>query len=394
MLWLSRTFAKAAAPVLNIANLWPIESLGVQRLAAACEIFGMAELTHERPPFDIDTVQVGNRDVPVIEEVVHTTPFGSLLHFRKELDKEQPKVLVIAPISGHFATLLRETVRTMLSDHDVYITDWHNARDVPLSAGPFGLNEYADYIMRFLGLIGPGAHLMAICQPCIPALAAVSIMAEDNNAATPKSLVLMAGPIDCRINPSEVNRLATSKPLSWFERNLVSTVPIRYAGKMRKVYPGFMQVSAFMNMNLNRHIDALNTLYYHLVDGEAEKAEAKRSFYQEFFAVCDMPAEFYLETIQHVFQDCALARGELMWHGRAVRPEAIGNTALLTVEGERDDVCGLGQTHAAQTLCTGLPPALRHHHVQADVGHFGTFNGSRWKHSVYPVVRDMIYSRD
>ncbi|MEX0871762.1 MAG: polyhydroxyalkanoate depolymerase [Aquisalimonadaceae bacterium] len=391
MMWLSRTFARTAAPVLEIARLWPLDMPGMHRLAAACELFGMAQLTHKRRPFGIETVRVGAEDVPVCEEVVHATPFGSLLHFRKETTDVQPRVLIIAPMSGHFATLLRDAVRTMLADHDVYITDWHNARDIPLEAGPFGLEEYAGYIMRFLGILGPGCHLLAICQPCVPALAAVSIMAEDNNAATPRSLVLMAGPIDCRINPSSVNKLAVSKPLDWFDSNLVTPVPMRYKGAARRVYPGFMQVSAFMQMNLDRHIDTLQSLYYQLVDGDTEQADVKRNFYEEFFAVCDMPAEFYLQTIRHVFQEFALARGRLTCYGRPVRPEAIGATALLTVEGERDDVCGLGQTYAAHTLCSSLTPDMRRHHLQLDVGHFGTFNGSHWKNAVYPVVRDMIH---
>ncbi len=392
LMWSSRTFAKLALPAFNLPVLSDIAYGPFRKLAAAYEVFALSEVTHDRPAFGIDSVKVGGKEVAVMEEAVHSTPFGTLLHFRKERKTDQPRVLLVAPMSGHFATLLRETVRTMLQEHDVYITDWHNARDVPLGDGRFGMDEYVDHLLEFMRVIGPGAHLMAICQPCVPALAAASVMAEDKDDCAPRSLTLMAGPIDCRVNPTEVNALATSKPIAWFERNLVSTVPLRYAGAMRRVYPGFMQLTAFMNMNLDRHVDTFRKLFNELAEGDAERAESKRTFYEEYFAVADLTAEFYLETVQRVFQEYALPRGELTWHGRPVNPEAIHRTALLTVEGERDDICSLGQTMAAHDLCTGLPPHMRSHHVQADVGHYGVFNGSRWTNAIYPVIRDVIHA--
>jgi polyhydroxyalkanoate depolymerase len=295
-------------------------------------------------------------------------------------------------MSGHFATLLRETVRTLLADHDVYITDWHNARDVPLMAGRFGLDEYITHLMDFLAAMGEGAHLMAICQPCVAALAATALMAEDNHPAAPASLTLMAGPIDCRISPTEVNALASTKSIEWFEQNLIDRVPLRYEGALRRVYPGFVQLMAFMNMNMERHVSSFRGLYDDLVNGEAEKASATKSFYEEYFAVSDLPAEFYLETVKHVFQEYALPRGKLLWHDRAIDPAAIRRTALLTVEGERDDICSLGQTLAAHDLCPNLPQFLRTHYVQPGAGHYGVFSGKRWANHIYPIVRDVIHT--
>jgi poly(3-hydroxybutyrate) depolymerase len=367
-----------------------------RKFAAACEVFLAGKVTHSRPPFRIERVVNGEGpnavEVKVTEETTHVAPFATLLHFKKQGITGQPRVLIVAPMSGHFATLLRETVRTMLGDHDVYITDWHNARDVPLSAGRFGLDEYTQYVMDFLGIIGPGSHLMAICQPCVPALAAAAIMAEDRNPAQPRSITLMAGPIDCRISPTKVNELAVSKPLSWFEKNLISHVPFRHKGAFRRVYPGFLQLSAFMSMNPDRHSSAFKGLYQDLVDGETEKADVTRAFYEEYFAVLDMDAAFYLETIEHVFQEYALAKGKLKWRDRIVNPGAIRRTALLTVEGENDDICALGQTMAAHDLCSNIPPFLKSHHMQAGVGHYGVFSGRRWNRQIYPIVREMIYS--
>jgi len=287
--------------------------------------------------------------------------------------------------------LLRDTVRTMLADHDVYITDWHNARDVPVGAGRFGLAEYTQHLMDFLATLGPGAHVVAICQPCVAALAATALMSEDQHCATPASLTLMAGPIDCRINPTEVNKLATTQPIDWFEKNLIAHVPLRFRGAGRRVYPGFVQLSAFISMNRERHINAFRDYYTHLVTDEHEKAQVTRSFYEEYLAVADLPAEFYLETVQQVFQEHALPRGELRFNGRRVDPSAIRRTALLTIEGERDDICAIGQTLAAQDLCSGLRPYLRTHYVQPGVGHYGVFSGRRWQNHIYPMVRDAIH---
>jgi poly(3-hydroxybutyrate) depolymerase len=385
-----RTVVNAVAPVLWDMRGW----LVARKFSAACQVAALARLTHRRPLFGIDSVTVGGREIAVHEEAALVTPFATLLHFKKDLRAAQPRVLIIAPMSGHFATLLRETVRTMLPDHDVYITDWHNARHVPLAAGRFGLDESIEHIMNFLGAIGPGAHLVAICQPCVTALAAVAVMSENGHPATPNSLTLMAGPIDCRISPTKVNELATMRRIEWFEDNLIGTVPLRHEGAERRVYPGFLQLTAFMNMNLERHINSFRELFENLVKGDTEKAEATRKFYEEYFAVADLPAEFYLETVRLVFQEYALARGKLKWRGKKVDPSAIRRTALLTVEGEKDDICSLGQTLAAQDLCSKLRQYLKTHYIQAGAGHYGVFSGKRWNNQIYPIVRDVIHVSD
>ena len=362
-----------------------------RRLFALMDVFQGAKLTHKRPAYDIGTVTSGNAQVAVREEVALDLPFGDLLHFVKdEVDAAQPKVLVVAPMSGHFSTLLRSTVVTLLRDHDVYITDWKNARDVPLSAGRFGFEDYVDYVIQFFQHMGPGAHMVSVCQPCVPALAAVALMAEDKDAATPKSMTLMGGPIDPNAAPTAVNDLANEKPIEWFEKNLISVVPLRYAGHGRQVYPGFIQLSAFMAMNMERHGAQHRELYQLLADGKTVEADKIKNFYEEYFAVLDMTREFYIETVDLVFQKASLAKGELMHRGRLVKPGAIRHTALLTVEGERDDVCAVGQTSAAHGLCTGLRPHLKRHHLQPGVGHYGVFSGSKWEKQVYPQVRNMI----
>jgi len=362
----------------------------LKNVTAAYELIARARLTHTRPAYGIDTVRVGNRDVPVTEEALATTPFGTLLHFKKDIGIQQPKVLLVAPLSGHFATLLRNTVKTLLTDNDVCITDWHNARDASLSAGPFGFDDYVEHLIDWLRELGPGSHIVAVCQPCVQVLAAVAVMAERGDPATPHSMTLMAGPVDTRANPTKVNELAASKPMKWFEKNLIATVPARYAGKGRRVYPGFVQLMAFMSMNIERHRKAHMDLYEHLAKGEDEKALAIGTFYDEYFAVLDLPAEFYLETVAWVFQDPRLAKGTLTFRGELVNPAAIKKTALLTVEGERDDICAIGQTAAAHELCTALRPHLKRHHLQAGVGHYGVFSGRRWEQQVYPQVRHMI----
>jgi poly(3-hydroxybutyrate) depolymerase len=366
----------------------------VRNLSAAYELIARAGLTHHRPEYGIPAVMVGNREVEVTEEATLTLPFGTLLRFKKDVDIEQPRVLVVAPLSGHFATLLRNTVRTLLPDHDVYITDWHNARDVSLEAGPFGFDDYVAYVIRFLETLGPGAHLVAVCQPCVQALAAVAVMAADGNPAQPGSMTLMAGPIDTRVNPTKVNKLATSKPMSWFERNLIARVPWKYPGSGRQVYPGFVQLTAFVSMNVNRHYNAHQELYEHLRNGEIEKAEVIKKFYDEYFAVLDLAAEFYLETVSWVFQEARLPKGELTYRGQPVELKAIRKTALLTVEGERDDICALGQTAAAHDLCTGLRPHMKRHHMQAGVGHYGVFSGRKWEGQIYPLVRNLVLASD
>ncbi|MDE8651226.1 polyhydroxyalkanoate depolymerase [Novosphingobium album (ex Liu et al. 2023)] len=362
-----------------------------RRLFALCEVFEAAAITHHRPDFAIDEVLSGNRMVKVREEAALRLPFGDLLHFAKDdVATPQPRVLVVAPLSGHFATLLRNTVETLLHDHDVYITDWRNARDVPLSAGRFDLEDYTDYVIRFLRELGPGAHVLAVCQPCVPVLAAVAVMAQDHDPCQPRSMSLLGGPIDTRESPTVVNTLATEKPLAWFEDNLIHHVPLRYAGAGRQVYPGFVQLSAFMSMNLGRHFGQFRQLYQHLADLEEEEAAKIEDFYEEYLAVLDLTAEFYIDTIDKVFQRALLAQGELMHRGRKVDCGAIRHTALLTVEGERDDICAVGQTAAAHFLCSSLRPHLKRHHLQPGVGHYGIFSGSRWERQVYPQVRNLV----
>lgn len=359
-------------------------------MSAGARMMMRTGLTFARPAYGIESVMVGNREVTVAEEKVEVTPFGTLLRFRKDIVTEQPKVLVVAPLSGHFATLLRATVRTMLPDHDVYITDWHNARDVPVAEGRFGFDDYVAHLIGFLRTMGEGSHLVAVCQPAVQALVAAAVMAQAKDAAAPRSMTLMAGPVDCRINPTGVNELATSKPIEWFERNLISTVPARHKGAGRRVYPGFVQVSAFMSMNAKRHIQGHTDLFWHFANGEADKAAAIETFYDEYFAVLDLAADFYLETVKTVFQDYTLAKNELSWRGEEVDMRAVRKTALMTVEGERDDICAVGQTMAAHDLCSSLPPYMRSHHLQAGVGHYGVFAGRKWESQIYPQVRNFI----
>lgn len=363
-------------------------------LSAAYELIARAGLTHTRPPYGIDSVMVGNREVAVREEAAHVTPFGTLLHFKKDIETAQPRVLMVAPMSGHFATLLRDTARTMLPEHDVFITDWHNARDVSLSDGRFGFDDYVAHLIQFLEAMGPGAHIVAVCQPCVAALVATAVMAQGGNPAVPRSMTLMAGPIDTRVNPTKVNELANSKPIEWFEQNLIATVPFRFKGGMRRVYPGFVQLAAFMSMNIDRHVKAHRELYENIARGETEKAQATRTFYNEYFAVLDLTAEFYLETVRIAFQEHLLARGALDYRGGRVEPAAIRKTTLLTVEGEKDDICAVGQTVAAHDLCSKLRPYRKKHHMQAGVGHYGVFSGSRWNNQIYPLLRNVILQSD
>src|SRR5262245_61654793 len=366
----------------------------VKNLTAAYELIARAGLTHTRPPYGIATTLIGNEEVAVTEEAVHATPFGTLLHFKKDIAAAQPRVLLVAPLSGHFATLLRNTVKTMLPEHDVYITDWHNGRDAPLAAGRFGFDDYVDHLIKFLEIIGPPAHVVAVCQPCVATLVAASVMAQTGNPAQPRSMTLMAGPIDCRVNPTKVNELATSKPISWFEQNLIASVPMRYPGAFRRVYPGFVQLAAFMSMNIERHLKAHRELYDNLVAGDLARAAQTKAFYDEYFAVLDLTAEFYLETVRIVFQDFALAKGELKFRGEPVEPRAIRRTSLFTVEGEKDDICAVGQTLAAQELCAGIRPYRKRHHMQPGVGHYGVFSGKKWEGQIYPLLKNTILSSD
>jgi poly(3-hydroxybutyrate) depolymerase len=389
-----RTWAGSALQAIGRPLAGVTDNAVLRNLTAAYELISRAGLSHDRPAFAIDRVTVGNREVAVHERAALTTPFGTLLHFKKDVDTPQPRVLLVAPLSGHFATLLRGTVRTMLPEHDVYITDWHNVRDVALMHGRFGFDEYIEHLIRFLEEIGPAGHIVAVCQPCVAVLVAAAVMAQTGNPAQPRSMTLMAGPIDTRVNPTKVNALANSKPIEWFEQNLIATVPIRYPGAFRRAYPGFVQLAAFMSMNIERHMKAHRELYDNIAKGEHEKAEVTRAFYDEYFAVLDLTAEFYLETVRLVFQECALPTGKLEWRGQPVEPRAIKRTMLLTVEGERDDICAVGQTAAAHDLCSGLRPYLKRHHMQAGVGHYGVFSGNRWTNQIYPLVKNVILASE
>ncbi|POR49528.1 polyhydroxyalkanoate depolymerase [Bosea psychrotolerans] len=385
----ARMMAQAALTALG-AKAMTGQPVDIRAAAAAYEMIARAGLTHERPPYEIDSVRTGNHDAAVTEEVVLSLPFGSLLRFRKDTNAVQAKVLVVAPMSGHFATLLRNTVATLLRDHDVYITDWHNARDVSLEAGAFGYDDYVDTLISFIEKLGPDTHVVAVCQPCVQVLTAAAVMAQAGSPVQPRSMTLMAGPVDTRINPTAVNKLANDKPIEWFRKNLIATVPSRYAGAGRKVYPGFIQLGAFLAMNMQRHVNAHIDLFTHLATGETESAATIKKFYDEYFAVLDLPAEFYLETVQWIFQEARLAAGTLTYRGEKVDCSAIRKTALLTVEGERDDICALGQTSAAHDLCSGLKPFRKRHHMQAGVGHYGVFSGRKWDGQIYPIVRNMI----
>jgi poly(3-hydroxybutyrate) depolymerase len=385
-----RTGASSARKYLNLVPQGMSDRL-VARLSAALELISRSSLTYARPPYGIDFVQVGNRELAVTEEVTYATPFGSLLRFKKQDGPEQPKVLLVAPMSGHFATLLRGTVKTLLQDHDVYITDWHNPRDIPRHQGPFGLDDYTQHLIDFLGQLGPRPHMVAICQPSVSALVATAIMCEDNHPSRPATLTLMAGPIDTRIAPTRVNTFAKSKPIAWFEDNLINFVPFQCRGAFRKVYPGFVQLTAFVSMNLERHIKQHLDLHNHLVKGETDKAALIKTFYDEYFAVMDLPAEFYIETVRDVFQEHLLPLGKMTFRDRPVNPAAIKRMGLMTVEGEKDDICSIGQTLAAQELCTGVRAYRRVHHMQAGVGHYGVFSGKKWNNEIYPLLRDFIH---
>jgi poly(3-hydroxybutyrate) depolymerase len=389
-----RMFAEAARGLF--LQPWPVigDHPMMRGAAAACELVSRAGISHTRPDFRITETTVNGERVAVAEEALVRHPFCTLLHFAKEKPFDQKKVLVVAPLSGHFSTLLRGTVETLLADHDVYITDWINARNVPLFYGRFDLDDYIDLVASFLRQLGPQTHVVAVCQPSVPVLAAVALRAAENDPAQPASMTLMGGPIDTRVNPTQVNELATGKPLEWFEKSVIETVPARYPGAFRRVYPGFLQLAGFMTMNLDRHVTAHFDLFKHLVRGDGDSADQTRRFYDEYLSVMDLPADFYLQTIERVFQEHALPLGRLESRGRKVDPAAIERTALFTVEGENDDICAVGQTVAANELCTGLPRSKKAHHMQPKVGHYGVFNGRRWREEIYPRVREFIAAND
>ena len=387
-----RLFAEAMQSVYS--NPWvPVAYTRFGRtVAASAELVERTTRRYKKPNFDLAPMTIDGQDVAIREEAVAVKPFCTLTHFVREgiSTPSLSKILVVAPMSGHWPTLLRGTVETLLLDHDVYITGWHDARNVPLNQGGFDFDDYVDYLIEFLHIIGTDVHMLAVCQPSVPVLVAASLMAADNDPYQPRSMVLMGGPVDTRISPTKVNEMATSKPLSWFESTVIQTVPPAYAGRGRRVYPGFLQLQGFMSMNLERHVGEHLGLFHNMVRGDGDSAEQHRTFYDEYLSVMDLSAEYYLQTIRSVFQDHDLPEGKMVSRGRKVDPSAIRNTALLTVEGERDDITGIGQTEAAHRLCSSIPESMRKHHLQTKVGHYGVFNGRRWREEIYPNVRDFI----
>jgi poly(3-hydroxybutyrate) depolymerase len=379
-------------------NPWNILSWtpGARAATAAWDVLDDATHFRSRPQFGIAATAIDGETFAISEQVVAEKPFCELRRFARvgAENRNDPRLLIVAPLSGHFATLLRGTVERMLPDHDVYITDWRDAREVPLAAGSFDFDDYIDYVTDFLHAIGPGTHVLAVCQPAAPVLAAIALMAQSGDKCVPSSMILMGGPVDSRINPTVPNRLAQERSLDWFEQTVITRVPLPHAGFMRRVYPGFLQLAGFITMNLDRHVGAQIKFFRHLVRGDGDSAQGHREFYDEYRAVMDLPAEYYLQTVKQVFQEHQLPLGVMQSRGQLVEPRAITKTALMTVEGERDDISGLGQTHAAHALCAGIPAARRAHYVQPGVGHFGVFNGKRWREDIAPRIGAFIRAND
>ena len=393
----SKLAGMGAGWLSNPANPWSYASAS-PLIAASLEVFSHASAPRGKPEFGLKSTMVDGEEVAVREEVVLRKPFGQLKRFVRAGVESGPRLLIVAPMSGHYATLLRGTVERMLPGHDVYITDWRDAKLVPASDGSFDLDDYIDYLIEFLEVIGERTgerpHMLAVCQPSVPAFAATALMNADKHRYRPKTLTMMGGPVDTRKAPTAINTLATQRPLSWFKNNVVATVPAIYPASGRKVYPGFLQLAGFMAMNLGDHLTSHWEMFKHLVVGDDESAEASRAFYDEYRSVCDMTAEFYLQTVDVVFQRHLLPKGRLMHRGRKVDPKAIADTALLAIEGERDDISGLGQTRAALDLAPRLAASKRKYFMAEDVGHYGIFNGRKWRERIAPVVDDWIAKHD
>lgn len=384
-----------AAAILHSHPFSPLSYMGHSKhVAAASEVLQRITHRYEKPEFGIEHTLVNGKQTTIYEEVLEEKPFCRLLHFKKYGKVVQPKMLLVAPMSGHHATLLRGTVEALLPFLDVYITDWLDARHVSMSHGEFHLDDYIEYTIDFIKTLGDDVHLMAVCQPSVPVLVAAAVMNEEENPCLPKSMTLIGGPIDTRVNPTKVNQSATEKPLSWFEQNVITRVPMNYAGFMRRVYPGFLQLTGFMTLNLDRHITAHKDLFKHLVEGDGESARAHKKFYDEYLSVSDLPAEFYLDCIEQVFQKHLLPKGEFKYKGKKVKLEEVTKTALLTLEGELDDISGVGQTEAAQKLCKNLPDKMRKHYMQKGVGHYGIFNGRKFREHVVPIIVDFVNKHD
>jgi poly(3-hydroxybutyrate) depolymerase len=394
----SRAMADATRLLFrNPVNPWAHTTFG-KSLAAGAELFERSTRRYGRPEWNISSTTVGGERVPVHITPVWQRPFCRLLHFERTLEhaphRPQPRVLIVAPMSGHYATLLRGTVEAFLPNHDVYITEWADARTVPVSEGPFDLDDYVDYLVSMLHALGGNAHVIAVCQPSVPVMAAVSVMETADDPYVPNSMVLMGGPIDTRINPTAVNKLAEERGIDWFRRNVITKVPFPHPGMLRDVYPGFLQLHGFMSMNLDRHIEAHRNLFMHLVKADGDSAQKHREFYDEYLAVMDLAAEFYLQTVDTVFVRHALPKGQMTHRGRPVDPAAIRRVAMLTVEGEHDDISGVGQTEAAHRLCVNIPPERRAHWLQPAVGHYGVFNGSRFRAEIAPRISDFMLSNN
>jgi poly(3-hydroxybutyrate) depolymerase len=392
-----RTLLSAASTWANLSSQWllnPLNPLAYNNMApvmaSGLDVFAHASASRGKPDFGFTSVTVEGKEIPVTEEIILRKPFGQLKRFRRKGVTGQPKLLIVAPMSGHYATLLRGTVERMMRSHDVYITDWRDARLVPLDQGSFDLDDYIDYLIEFLEKLGPGTHMLAVCQPSVPAYAAAALMSADKNPCRPKTLTMMGGPIDTREAPTVVNTVATQRPMAWFEQNVIHTVPVLYPGSGRKVYPGFLQLTGFMAMNLGNHLASHWGMFKHLVEGDDEGADATKAFYDEYRSVCDMTEEFYLQTIDTVFQRHLLPKGELMHRGRKVDPAAIVDIGILAVEGELDDISGLGQTKASLKLATALDAKEKKYYMAKGVGHYGIFNGRRWRELIAPVVEDWI----
>jgi poly(3-hydroxybutyrate) depolymerase len=403
---MQRSLLAGASTLANIGAGWmqnPANPFSYSHMgpivASALDVFAHASASRGKPDFGLDTTMVNGKTVPVVEEIVLRKPFGQLKRFRREGVESGPRLLIVAPMSGHYATLLRGTVERMLPGHDVYITDWRDAKLVPLSDGKFDLDDYIDYLIEFLEHIGGQsedgrAHMLAVCQPSVPCYAAAAVMSADKNPARPRTLTMMGGPIDTREAPTAVNTLATQRPHSWFQRNVIATVPYSYPGVGRAVYPGFLQLAGFMTMNLGSHLTSHWEMFKHLVAGDGESADATKDFYDEYRSVCDMTEEFYLQTVDVVFQRHLLPKGEMMHRGRRVDPAAIKDVAILAIEGERDDISGIGQTKAALKISTGLPERMKQYYMAEGVGHYGIFNGSKWRTRIAPAVEQWIAAHE
>ena len=382
------------AEAMQTAFQHPLMPLAYTRagrtVAASAELLERSTRRFGKPSFGLTSTKLGDDTVKITETEVTTRPFCTLKHFAREGSNNHPRLLVVAPLSGHHATLLRGTVEALLPAHDVYITDWTDARNVPLSQGEFGLDTYISYILDFLNHLGPGTHIMAVCQPAVPVLVAVSLLAQANSPCQPPSMILMGGPIDASAASTKVTELAHKHDLAWFKKSMITTIPPWYTGALRRVYPGFLQLAGFMTMNLDKHVGAHIKMFHTLIKGDGESAESHRKFYDEYLSVMDLPAEFYLDTIERVFQRYDLPRGRFTWRGLPVQPEAIERTALMTIEGELDDISAVGQTAAAHRLCHNIPPAMRVQSLQKGVGHYGIFNGRRWREGTMPEVREFI----